>query len=118
MIYYSDVVDHAFGMVSHQRDSLSFEAGGAHDQGRHAMQPPIEANPRGVSRRSFVKHGAMGGVALAGLSAFAGTLPAMAATREEPGLTDGDVAILQFLAAAELNRDRPLGAVRRAGGGQ
>lgn len=44
----------------------------------------------------------MGGVALAGLGAFAGTLPAMAATNEEPGLSDGDVAILQFLGAAEL----------------
>ncbi len=66
------------------------------------MQPPTEATRRGVSRRSFVKNGAIGGVALTGLSAFAGTLPAMAATNEKPGLTDGDVAILQFLAAAEL----------------
>ncbi len=65
------------------------------------MQPPTEANRR-FSRRSLVKNGAMGGAAVMGLGAFSGAMPALAATREQPGLTDGDVAILQFLAAAEL----------------
>jgi hypothetical protein len=57
---------------------------------------------RGISRRSFVKNGAAGGAAVIGLGAFAGAMPALAATSEDPALTDGDVAILQFLAAAEL----------------
>ncbi|MGI8913336.1 MAG: ferritin-like domain-containing protein [Chloroflexota bacterium] len=60
-------------------------------------RPKIRMTPR----RSLLK-GAMGGAAAVGLGAFAGTMPALAATSEVPGLTAGDVAILRFLAAAEL----------------
>jgi Ferritin-like domain len=53
---------------------------------------------RVLGRRSFLK-----GVGLAGAAALpAGALFASAASADRGGLTDGDVAILQFLAAVEL----------------
>jgi hypothetical protein len=66
------------------------------------MKATIEPNHEGVSRRSFVRKGAATGAAAIGLGAFRGAVPALAATRATPALTDGDVAILQFLAAGEL----------------
>ncbi len=65
------------------------------------MEAPTRPNERLVSRRSLVK-GAAGGAAVVGLGALSRTLPAFAATREVPGVTAGDVAILRFLAAAEF----------------
>jgi ABC-type sugar transport system substrate-binding protein len=66
------------------------------------MQTPTVPNQRHISRRSLFKNGTLGGVTAIGLGAFSGAMPALAATGEGPGLTDGDVAILQFLAAGEL----------------
>ncbi len=53
-----------------------------------------------TSRRSFLRGGALAGAGL-GLGAFTG-LSAFASPSGGPGITKGDVAILQFLAAAEL----------------
>ncbi len=53
-----------------------------------------------TSRRSFLRGGALAGAGL-GLGTFNG-LSAFASPSGGPGITKGDVAILQFLAAAEL----------------
>ncbi len=65
------------------------------------MKEMNRPNDRMISRRSLWK-GAMGGAAAVGLGALSGTMPALAAGPDGPGVTAGDVAILQFLAAAEL----------------
>jgi hypothetical protein len=59
----------------------------------------------GVNRRSFLKRGAMAaGAATAGAMLLSKALPAFAQDSGEDGkaLTQGDIAILRFLAAAEL----------------
>jgi len=59
----------------------------------------------GVDRRSFLKRGAMAaGAATAGAMLLSKALPAFAQDSGEDGkaLTQGDIAILRFLAAAEL----------------
>src|SRR5580700_5337901 len=58
-----------------------------------------------VNRRSFLKKGAMAaGAATAGAMLLSRSLPAFAQSPGEDGagLTQGDIAILRFLAAAEL----------------
>jgi hypothetical protein len=59
----------------------------------------------GVDRRSFLKRGAMAaGAATAGAMLLSKALPALAQDSGEDGkaLTQGDIAILRFLAAAEF----------------
>ena len=74
---------------------------------------PSEENASGFSRRSFFKRGAIAGAGLAAVGSFAKlasalTRPAQAAeagaalAAVTPNLNAGDVAVLQFLAAAEL----------------
>ncbi len=62
---------------------------------------PDERNGGWVTRRSLVK-GALAGAAVVGLGGLSRTMPALAASSEAPEVTAGDVAILRFLAAAEL----------------
>src|SRR5580658_7961499 len=62
-----------------------------------------EASPRkAVNRRSFMKGSVVAGAATMGAGILAGRLPAFAATENSSPLTTGDIAILRFLAAAEL----------------
>jgi hypothetical protein len=62
-----------------------------------------EASPRkAVNRRSFMKGSMVAGAATMGAGILAGRLPAFAATENSSPLTTGDIAILRFLAAAEL----------------
>src|SRR5271163_1560288 len=68
-------------------------------------QPPTnsEASPRkAVNRRSFMKGSMVAGAATMGAGILAGRLPAFAETENSSPLTTGDIAILRFLAAAEL----------------
>jgi hypothetical protein len=57
---------------------------------------------RAVNRRSFLKGGVVAGAATAGAGILASRLPAFAQKSSNSSLPSGDVAILQFLAAAEL----------------
>jgi hypothetical protein len=62
-----------------------------------------EASPRkAVNRRSFMKGSMVAGAATMGAGILAGRFPAFAATENSSPLTTGDIAILRFLAAAEL----------------
>jgi hypothetical protein len=62
-----------------------------------------EASPRkAVNRRSFMKGSMVAGAATMGAGVLASRLPAFAATENSSPLTTGDIAILRFLAAAEL----------------
>jgi hypothetical protein len=65
-----------------------------------AIESPSESRPNtGVQRRSFLKGIGMAGAALTGGSLLAGA----SETRETKGIiTSGDVALLRFVAAAEL----------------
>jgi hypothetical protein len=62
---------------------------------------PSESGAKGVSRRSFLATGAAVG-ASAGLGTFGRAAAAIAQEDGGGGLTFGDVAILRFLAAAEI----------------
>ena len=55
-----------------------------------------------VNRRSFLKGGVWAGAAAVGAGVLAGRLPAFAQKSSSKSLSAGDIAILQFLAAAEL----------------
>ena len=68
------------------------------------MENPISNNRRSVDRRSFMKTGLLaGGAATIGAGLLAKAIPARAQDGREDGRLDaGDVAILRFLAAAEL----------------
>jgi len=66
------------------------------------MKQFIEATERGSNRRSFLKNSMIAGAATAGAAVLAGRLPAFAGETSNAEITKGDVAILQFLAAAEL----------------
>ena len=62
-----------------------------------------EASPRkAVNRRSFMKGSMVAGAATMGAGILASRLPAFAETETSSSLTTGDIAILRFLAAAEL----------------
>jgi hypothetical protein len=62
-----------------------------------------ESNPSKKSnRRSFLKKSVIAGAAVAGAGLLAKGRPALAQTASSKSLSAGDVAILQFLAAAEL----------------
>jgi hypothetical protein len=62
-----------------------------------------ESSPRkAVNRRSFMKGSMVAGAATMGAGILASRLPAFAATENSSSLTTGDIAILRFLAAAEL----------------
>jgi hypothetical protein len=62
-----------------------------------------EASPRkAVNRRSFMKGSVVAGAATMGAGILASRLPAFAQTENSSPLTTGDIAILRFLAAAEL----------------
>jgi hypothetical protein len=57
---------------------------------------------RGSNRRSFLKRSMIAGAATAGAGLLARGVPAFAAESKAIPITKGDVAILRFLAAAEL----------------
>jgi hypothetical protein len=62
-----------------------------------------DALERGSNRRSFLKNSMVAGaLATAGAGIFGRGLPAFASESSSSPITKGDVAILQFLAAAEL----------------
>src|SRR5580692_463245 len=62
-----------------------------------------EASPRkAVNRRSFMKGSMVAGAATMGAGILAGRLPAFAETENSSSLTTGDIAILRFVAAAEI----------------
>jgi hypothetical protein len=71
-----------------------------------STQSPLESDStsRGsVNRRSFMKGGMVAGAAAVGAGILATRLPALASGRQSGStLSSGDIAILQFLAAAEL----------------
>ncbi len=70
------------------------------------MKKPMDVNERSVNRRSFLKTGVLaGGAATLSAGLVASGVPAFADDHDhdnEERLTRGDVAILRFLAAAEL----------------
>ena len=66
------------------------------------MKQVTQAMERGSNRRSFLKNSMIAGAATAGAAVLAGRLPAFAGETSSTAITKGDVAILQFLAAAEL----------------
>jgi hypothetical protein len=66
------------------------------------MKKLTEVMERRANRRSFLKNSMIAGAAAAGTAVLAGRLPAFAQESSNAELTKGDVAILQFLAAAEL----------------
>ncbi|HEY6769900.1 MAG TPA: twin-arginine translocation signal domain-containing protein [Candidatus Sulfotelmatobacter sp.] len=55
-----------------------------------------------VNRRSFLKGGVVAGAATVGAGVLASSLPAFAERRSSSSLSNGDAAILRFLAAAEI----------------
>jgi TAT (twin-arginine translocation) pathway signal sequence/Ferritin-like domain len=57
---------------------------------------------KNVNRRSFLKGGVVAGAATVAAGMLASRLPAMAQSKSSSALSSGDIAILQFLAAAEL----------------
>ena len=57
---------------------------------------------KSVNRRSFMKGGVVAGAATVAAGMLASRLPAMAQTSSSGSLSSSDIAILQFLAAAEL----------------
>src|ERR1700735_1425554 len=63
---------------------------------------PDSSARKAVNRRSFMKGSVVAGAATLGAGILAGRLPAFAATENSSPLTTGDIAILRFLAAAEL----------------
>ncbi len=70
-------------------------------------QPSTENNlspRRSVNRRSFLKGSAVAGAATVGAGILASRLPALASSQKgsNSSLSSSDIAILQFLAAAEL----------------
>jgi hypothetical protein len=67
------------------------------------MKQLTEFLERGASRRSFLKNSMVAGaVATVGAGILGNGLPAFARSTSDAALTKGDIAILQFLAAAEL----------------
>jgi hypothetical protein len=71
-------------------------------KGRNSMKKLTEVLERGASRRSFLKNSMVAGaVATAGAGILGRGLPAFA-QESSAALSGGDVAILRFLAAAEL----------------
>jgi hypothetical protein len=57
----------------------------------------------GFDRRSFLKNGMVAGAAATvGAGALANSVPLFASDSKGPGVTKGDIAILRFLAAAEI----------------
>jgi hypothetical protein len=67
-------------------------------------QPATEADSSrsAVDRRSFLKRGMVAGAATVGAGLLAGRPPAFAQSRSNSALSSGDIAILRFLAAAEI----------------
>jgi len=57
---------------------------------------------KSVNRRSFMKGGVVAGAATVAAGMLASRLPAMAQSKSSSTLSSSDIAILQFLAAAEL----------------
>jgi hypothetical protein len=66
------------------------------------VRPPLLA-PKRLARRSFLRHLGLGAALLApGAALLTASRKAVAQTDPDTGLTRGDVAVLQLLAAAEL----------------
>ena len=67
------------------------------------MKQLTEVLERAASRRSFLKNSVVAGaVATVGAGILGSGLPAFAQQTGGSGINSGDIAILQFLAAAEL----------------
>jgi len=67
------------------------------------MKQLTEILERTANRRAFLKNGMVAGaVASVGASILGSGLPAFARETSNATITKGDIAILQFLAAAEL----------------
>ncbi len=65
--------------------------------------PETESSRRRiVNRRSFLKGGVVAGAAAVGAGVLAGSMPAFADKSQGGSLSKGDIAILRFLAAAEI----------------
>ncbi|HUO24588.1 MAG TPA: ferritin-like domain-containing protein [Candidatus Aquilonibacter sp.] len=73
------------------------------DPGQPQASSSKEENPltRTSNRRSFLKKGMIAG-ATAGAGVLAGRIPALAQRKSNQPLSTGDIAILRFLAAAEI----------------
>src|ERR1700727_1813101 len=76
----------------------------AHGEKGGNMKQLKEVGTRAASRRSFLKNSVVAGAAATvGAGILSRGLPAFASgTSSSPNLSDGDIAILQFLAAAEI----------------
>jgi hypothetical protein len=68
------------------------------------MKNSSSLDQRSVGRRNFLKSGMLAGGAVVGAGLMGGTAPAFGQDHDDRGgrITEGDVAILRFLAAAEL----------------
>lgn len=68
-----------------------------------STEPSTESSPRStVNRRSFLRGSMVAGAATMGAGILASRLPAFAQSESSSAVSAGDVAILRFLAAAEL----------------
>ena len=66
------------------------------------MENPTSLNKRSVGRRSFLKRGILAGGAAIGAGMLNGSTKSLGQSSSGGSLTKGDIAILRFVAAAEL----------------
>ena len=66
------------------------------------MENPTSLNKRSVGRRSFLKRGILAGGAAIGAGMLNGSTKSLGQSNSGGSLTKGDIAILRFVAAAEL----------------
>jgi hypothetical protein len=66
------------------------------------MKQLTEVLDRAANRRSFLKNSLVAGAATVGAGVLGSGLPAFASQTSGSTITEGDIAILQFLAAAEI----------------
>jgi hypothetical protein len=66
------------------------------------MKQLTEVLDRAANRRSFLKNSLVAGAATVGAGVLGSSLPAFAGQTSGSTITEGDIAILQFLAAAEI----------------
>src|SRR5947209_512421 len=91
----------ASGWTSHDQETI-MEHNAQQSQKEKNMEHDVEQSKNATSRRSFLRKGlAVGGAGAIGAGLLAGGLPVFAEGGSS-SLTQGDVAILRFLAAAEI----------------
>src|SRR5579863_1788448 len=66
------------------------------------MKQLTDVLDRAANRRSFLKNSLVAGAATVGAGVLGSSLPAFASQTSGSTITEGDIAILQFLAAAEI----------------